>query len=59
MFKKHMDIHRCYLEDGCVTSRHFGSEFLGHVRADDLLLDSTALPTHNNENIFCLEFRVK
>nr|XP_033499290.1 uncharacterized protein LOC117267472 [Epinephelus lanceolatus] len=39
MFKKknQMDIHVRYLEDGCVTSRYFGFEFLGHARAEDLL----------------------
>ncbi|XP_051806518.1 uncharacterized protein LOC127534690 [Acanthochromis polyacanthus] len=35
--KKQMDIHVRFLEDGCVTSRFFGSEFLGHARAEDLL----------------------
>ena len=35
--KKQMDIHIRILEDGCVRSRYFGSEFLGHAGADDLL----------------------
>lgn len=35
--KKQMDIHIRFLEDGCVRSRYFGSQFLGHGRADDLL----------------------
>ncbi|XP_063073162.1 uncharacterized protein LOC134463795 [Engraulis encrasicolus] len=36
--KKQLDIHIRFLEDGCVQSRYFGSQFLGHGRADDLLL---------------------
>lgn len=35
--KKQMDIHIRFLEDGCVRSRYFGSQFLGHGRAEDLL----------------------
>lgn len=35
--KKQLDIHVQYWEDGCVQSRYFGSQFLGHGRADDLL----------------------
>ncbi|XP_077103051.1 uncharacterized protein LOC143753997 [Siphateles boraxobius] len=35
--KKQMDIHIHFLEDGCVRSRYFGSQFLGHGRAEDLL----------------------
>ncbi|CAM4709798.1 unnamed protein product [Leuciscus chuanchicus] len=35
--KKQLDIHVRYWEDGCVQSRYFGSQFLGHGRADDLL----------------------
>nr|XP_043905538.1 uncharacterized protein LOC122784359 [Solea senegalensis] len=35
--KKQMDIHIRFLENGCVQSRYFGSQFLGHGRADDLL----------------------
>ena len=32
-----MDIHIRFLEDGWVQSRYFGSQFLGHGIADDLL----------------------
>lgn len=32
-----MDIHICFLEDGCCRSRYFGSQFLGKGRAEDLL----------------------
>ena len=32
-----MDTHIRFLEDGWVQSRYFGSQFLGHGRADDLL----------------------
>lgn len=35
--KKQMDVHIRFLEDGCVRSRYFGSQFLGHGRAEDLL----------------------
>lgn len=35
--KKQMDIHIRCLEDGCVRSRYFGSQFLGYGRANDLL----------------------
>ncbi|KAL7868767.1 hypothetical protein SRHO_G00101510 [Serrasalmus rhombeus] len=35
--KNQMDLHIRFLEDGCVRSRYFGSEFLGHATADDLL----------------------
>ena len=35
--KKQLDIHVRYWEDGNVRSRYFGSQFLGHGKAEDLL----------------------
>lgn len=35
--KKQLDIHVRYWEDDRVQSRYFGSQFLGHGRAEDLL----------------------
>lgn len=35
--KKQLDIHVRYWEDGEVWSRYYGSQFLGHGKAEDLL----------------------